>query len=105
MTTGTGDNEQSTHHLLSVLAENINEWSVPKNVPPGAPIKPKKCLIQEIIDEPMDKRDHKDIQNGKHDLDSLEAPESDNHNYTSKIADDSSTITKKGAEACINDLD
>ncbi|XP_071973723.1 dynein axonemal assembly factor 1 isoform X2 [Engystomops pustulosus] len=105
MTTSTGDNEQSTHHLLSVLAENINEWSVPKNVPPGAPIKPKKCLIQEIIDEPMDKRDHKDIQNGKHDLDSLEAPESDNHNYTSKIADDSSTITKKGAEACINDLD
>ncbi|XP_066439942.1 dynein axonemal assembly factor 1 isoform X2 [Eleutherodactylus coqui] len=98
-----GDNEQPTHHLLSIVSEHPDELSVTTNIQPeAATFKPKRPLIQEMVNDHVDERDHKDHQNRNY---NLHAPPSENCFNVDKTAKDSSTPGKETAEACIYDLD
>lgn len=58
VTTGCVDNEEPTHHLLNICT---NELSVSTNIQPEAAIfKPKRPMIQEIVNEHMNEGDHED---------------------------------------------
>ncbi|XP_075693688.1 dynein axonemal assembly factor 1 [Rhinoderma darwinii] len=97
------DNEQPIHKLLSIFTKNTDELSVSTNIQPM--FKPERPFIQEIDNEHMGERDHKDSQNRNHDLDSLDAPTSENCNEVDKIDENSLTPEKQTKEDCLYDLD
>ncbi|XP_069824569.1 dynein axonemal assembly factor 1 isoform X3 [Dendropsophus ebraccatus] len=71
MTTSMGDNEQPRHHLLSLFTKNNVELSMSSDIQSESTFPPKRPLIQEIVNEDLNDRDHTGSQNGNHDLDLL----------------------------------
>ncbi|CAN2389531.1 Dynein, partial [Pristimantis euphronides] len=69
MTTGIGDSEEPTHHVLSVFTKNSTDLSASRNIPSEVlMLKSKGPLIQEMVTEHVEERDSEDIQNGNHNL-------------------------------------